>query len=83
LNNSLNTSSKKEKIKTEPNITTKPTIFEKNPLIELPTKLELDNKALKSIMPYFEKNMTYTKRLAKSRTDFWSWCWALNKEIEI
>jgi len=66
LNNSVNTSSKKEKIKTEPNITTKPTIFEKNPLIELPTKLELDNKALKSIMPYFEKNMTYTKRLAKN-----------------
>ena len=66
LNNSVNTSSKKEKTKTEPNITTKPTIFEKNPLIELPTKLELDNKALKSIMPYFEKNMTYTKRLAKN-----------------
>ena len=66
LNNSVNTSSKKEKPKTELNITTKPTIFEKNPLIELPTKLELDNKALKSIMPYFEKNMTYTKRLAKN-----------------
>ena len=66
LNNSVNTSNKKEKTKTEPNITTKPTIFEKNPLIELPTKLDLDNKALKSIMPYFEKNMTYTKRLAKN-----------------
>ena len=66
LNNNISSSSKKEKIKTEPNITIRPLILEKNPLIQLPSKLELDNKALKSIMPYFEKNMSYTKRLAKN-----------------
>ena len=35
-------------------------------LSELPTKMELDNKIIKSIMPYFDKNMTYTKRSAKN-----------------
>ena len=67
LNNSINNSTKKEKIiKTESNIIARPQILEKNPLIQLPSKLDLDNKAIKSIMPYFEKNMSYTKKLAKN-----------------
>ena len=37
-----------------------------NFLTELPAKMDLDNKAIKSIMPYFEKSMTYTKRSAKN-----------------
>ena len=59
-------SNNKEIIKTEPNITPKPSLNETNPLIQLPSKLELDDKALKLIMPYFDKNITYTKRLAKN-----------------
>ena len=37
-----------------------------NFLSELPTKMDLDNKTIKSIMPFFDKNMTYTKRSAKN-----------------
>lgn len=37
-----------------------------NFLSELPAKMDLDNKTIKSIMPYFEKNMSYTKHTAKN-----------------
>ena len=33
---------------------------------EKPPKIEFDSKTIKSFMPYFEKTMTYTKRLAKN-----------------
>ena len=33
---------------------------------EPPKKIEFDSKVIKSFMPYFEKTMTYTKRLAKN-----------------
>ena len=33
---------------------------------EKPQKIEFDSKTIKSFMPYFEKTMTYTKRLAKN-----------------
>ena len=33
---------------------------------EPPKKIEFDSKTIKSFMPYFEKTMTYTKRLAKN-----------------
>ena len=33
---------------------------------EIPQKVEFDSKAIKTFMPYFEKTMTYTKRLAKN-----------------
>ena len=33
---------------------------------EMPQNIEFDAKTIKSFMPYFEKTMTYTKRLAKN-----------------
>ena len=33
---------------------------------EVKEKIEFDEKTIKSFMPYFEKNMNYTKKLAKS-----------------
>ena len=33
---------------------------------EKPEKIEFDSKTIKSFMPYFDKNMSYTKKLAKN-----------------
>ena len=33
---------------------------------EIPLTIEFDKKTIKSFMPYFEKNMTYTKKLSKN-----------------
>ena len=37
-----------------------------NTIQDINKKIEFDNKTIKSFMPYFEKNMAYTKRLAKN-----------------
>ena len=55
-----------EKLKEEENNIIPQNLNENNLLNEIPSKLELDSKTMKSIMPYFEKNMTYTKKLAKN-----------------
>ena len=54
------------KLKEEENNIIPQNLNENNLLNEIPSKLELDSKTMKSIMPYFEKNMTYTKKLAKN-----------------
>ena len=72
LSNKINNSSNIINISQRPKTAQNPIpinqspLNEINPLIQLPQKMELDNKAMKSIMPYFEKNMTYTKKLAKN-----------------
>ena len=55
-----------EKLKEDQNNIIESKINENNILTGLPSKLELDNKAIKSIMPFFEKNMNYTKKIAKN-----------------
>ena len=55
-----------EKLKEDQNNIVESKINENNLFAGLPSKLELDNKAIKSIMPYFEKNMNYTKKIAKN-----------------
>ena len=62
-NNNINN---QEKLKEEENNIIPQNLNENNLLNEIPSKLELDSKTMKSIMPYFEKNMTYTKKLAKN-----------------
>ena len=55
-----------EKLKEDQNNIVESKINENNLFAGFPSKLELDNKAIKSIMPYFEKNMNYTKKIAKN-----------------
>ena len=56
-----------QKVKTEPNIQ-QPQQQQTNiiKIEETLQKVEFDSKAIKTFMPYFEKTMTYTKRLAKN-----------------
>ena len=60
-----------EKLKEDQNNIVESKINENNLFAGLPSKLELDNKAIKSIMPYFEKNMNYTKKIAKNEDNIW------------
>ena len=64
--NNSNNINNQEKLKEEENNIIPQNLNENNLLNEIPSKLELDSKTMKSIMPYFEKNMTYTKKLAKN-----------------
>ena len=63
LNNSSNNINKEQsEIKLDNNTELNNTNF----LSELPAKMDLDNKTIKSIMPYFDKNTVYTKHSAKN-----------------
>ena len=66
INHSSNIQNNSQKTKTVKNLNPQSPLNENNPLIQLPSKMELDNKALKLIMPYFDKNMSYTKKQAKN-----------------
>ena len=66
INHSSNIQNNSQKTKTVKNLNPQSPLNENNPLIQLPSKIELDNKALKLIMPYFDKNMSYTKKQAKN-----------------
>ena len=65
-NNNNDKNNNPEKLKEDQNNIIESKINENNILTGLPSKLELDNKAIKSIMPFFEKNMNYTKKIAKN-----------------